>query len=123
MQRAHLVEGKVAVVDVPCAHVDLPVRRVRDAIHAELEIAGAAFRGQRAGGRDDLLDWNDGAQDIRARREGDETRLGRNERQERVQLEANRVRVVRVLRELRRVPHLQDCALPRSEPLPRAGVG
>ena len=98
------------------------MRRVRDTVDAHLDLARAQLLRARADALHDLRDGHDGAEDVRARGERDEARLGRDEREERVELQADGVWVVRVGGKLGRGPELGCGALARGEALPRPGV-
>lgn len=90
----YLVVREEHVVGVPVPHVDAAVRRVGDAVHANLELARAELLGLGAQSSDDLLDVHELAKDVGARGKGDEARLRRDEREEVVEPETDAVRIL-----------------------------
>ena len=117
-----LIEREVRIVHIPLPHVDPAMGRVRDAVDAHLGLARAQLLRARADALHDLRDGHDGAEDVRARGERDEARLGRDEREERVELQADGVAVVRIGGERGRAPELGCGALALGEALPRPRV-
>ena len=96
--------------------------RVCDAVEAELELAHPERCSEGACSLDSFLDGNERSEDVRARGERDEPRLGGEKREQRVELQADRIRVVCVVREGRRGPELDDRPLASGEALPRPRV-
>lgn len=98
------------------------MRRVRDAVHRELDLADSDFLGFSPRLGDYVLHGDDGAQDVRASGEGDQTCLGGDQRQKARDVQPYGVRVVRGLGELDSMPELDSEVLSCGQLLPRANV-
>jgi hypothetical protein len=102
----HLVKRKDGKVHIPRLDVHPRVRRVRDAVEADLHLLAPDPLCRCADRGDDLLHGQDGAEDVGACGEGNQARARRYERLEIAHVQSDRVVVVGVVWEAARAPEL-----------------